>query len=170
MSVVLLWLFACGPLPAETGDTADTGTDGCPAGTHRAVDATLAFTQFKVDQLVIYPAFDATLAYDGVPAACVDDAGTQALLTFAVDGDAYGRITARADAAATYDLTTTDDVYLRIDLFGATSPVVYDVGGDWQNGVLVVRNTGTSFAFDVQGNAYEGEHSLNVQLAAEATP
>jgi hypothetical protein len=168
-------LLACtGVTDTDTDSDTDTdvavdtaGVGGCPASMAPATSASIEFTRFTRDSADLGVSFNPDGIYSGQPAACVDDVGRTAVLTFVVGETAYGSVTLTLDEVGTYELTENTGV-LAVDLYGATVPAVYE-GDEWRNGTVRVTTIDPTHA-RVETYGVDGSHTLNIDMTIDITP
>ena len=166
MRTAVLALLAVGCVDGHTGGPGpDTAVDdGCADGTSQARAASMQITTLIIDGLAYTAGFDADLAWDGVPSACVDSAGLATELRFGAGTDHLGTLRHEVPSDGTFDLNGSVGK-LEIELVGAPEPFTVSLG-DWTTGTWYVSSTGALHELQLTGESLADGHSLAVTLFA----
>jgi len=164
LCLALLWA-GCDDFEPRTVPPDPEAEVACEPGLSRAADASLIGSQFAVNGLELITQLNQGGVYDGVPAVCANDDGTELRLIFEVAGTPYGEVSLSHFGPGSYDANVQDAV-LTLDLFGADVPVVYGPG-DWQTASWSVGTREAYVTSDFFGTGFVGDQqvAINIQLA-----
>jgi hypothetical protein len=167
-AALLALASACTLADTDPDDDTDViGGDGCPGDLVPAASAGMIITQLRLDGLDYVAGFDEDAEYDDDKAACIEEDGTEMVLTFAVGNDPFGTVTFSASTTGPVSLSESEGL-VKIDMHGAPEPFIVSRGADWQSGTYNV-NTIDPLSVDIDGQAVASGHNLTFTAAAEAS-
>lgn len=167
--LMILLLGCTDPVPDSGGsDNNDTEAASCPSGYSEASAATAGFTNFRLDGLYVTVELDTDVTVDGQAAACVNEAGTNAILSVTAADEPYATLTFASEETGTFvvgEFTGT----MTLNVTGGDSPATFSTV-DFTFGTFSVVQVGSTFEYGFTGEGNVGGRPLGLTFAAVVSP
>lgn len=160
-------LTAC-ELPTVDGDFGDTSStvSGCPAGLVQGTGGALQAQTFTVDAFPSSITYASTATYDGQPAACISEDGTQVELVLLLNQEPAGVLTVIADETGPTTLGEGGGAGLRL-VFEDDSGETFTLGeSSWTGGLLSINQVGEQLRFSLSNGTAATSDGTRISLSA----